>query len=392
MRYLIRTLLACCLLLLPLPALARLDVRFVNLTDLEIQGVHIRGNGGGMGSSVRVVPGNFCVFTDGNGSELHEVIIDAGVMAFSFTDMAAVAGIDDLAFELVLDKDAQPVLRQEGAGSSQGGRSIDLEAGPIWDNAHAGERCPQVLEAWLAAHPGAKAEWNGGWSTIRQSEMSVCAIDVLPEEGGGSSAREVAGVATVLVDPSRTVKTDFAAIVNAESMGAIRGMGAQVSAIWDTRLTLPATYMGMPWAVHVEPAESFSRNPATEPGDCVLYGYADRDEIVSLLGEMADAGYRPWFVQIYEGEDMDTKEFARIWKEKLNREDAWTSLVNACKTIKESDTPIAIEVVLLDAESYIEAARGKDVEAPGLRLRVSNASTVTMMYLRDISTLLSMTR
>ncbi|MBE6440816.1 MAG: mannan-binding lectin [Desulfovibrio sp.] len=53
-------------------------------------------------------------------------------------------------------------------------RSIDVEAGPIWSNDHAQERCPLVLAAWLEANPGKQAEWTGHWTTTVECEMSVC--------------------------------------------------------------------------------------------------------------------------------------------------------------------------------------------------------------------------
>ena len=53
-------------------------------------------------------------------------------------------------------------------------QSIDVEAGPIWSNDHAQARCPQVLAAWLEAHPGKQAEWTGHWTTTVECEMSVC--------------------------------------------------------------------------------------------------------------------------------------------------------------------------------------------------------------------------
>ncbi len=58
-------------------------------------------------------------------------------------------------------------------GGVQGIR-VDLEAGPIWDNDHAKQRCPEVLAALLKANPGCQAEWTGHWSTTVWGKMSVC--------------------------------------------------------------------------------------------------------------------------------------------------------------------------------------------------------------------------
>ncbi|MGX8718983.1 MAG: mannan-binding lectin, partial [Desulfovibrio sp.] len=54
------------------------------------------------------------------------------------------------------------------------GMRIDVEAGPIWDNDHAKERCPEVLAGLLASNPGSRAEWTGHWTTTVWGEMSVC--------------------------------------------------------------------------------------------------------------------------------------------------------------------------------------------------------------------------
>ena len=53
-------------------------------------------------------------------------------------------------------------------------QSIDVEAGPIWDNDHAHKRCPEVLSAWLEANPDKEAQSTGHWTTTVECEMSVC--------------------------------------------------------------------------------------------------------------------------------------------------------------------------------------------------------------------------
>lgn len=45
--------------------------------------------------------------------------------------------------------------------------TIDIPAGPIWNNDDAKEKCPIVCAA-------AGGEWNGQWTTVVQGEMSVC--------------------------------------------------------------------------------------------------------------------------------------------------------------------------------------------------------------------------
>ena len=48
--------------------------------------------------------------------------------------------------------------------------SYNVEAGPIWNNADAQSKCPSVCG-------GLGANWNGQWHTTRQGEMSVCSCE-----------------------------------------------------------------------------------------------------------------------------------------------------------------------------------------------------------------------
>ena len=60
-------------------------------------------------------------------------------------------------------------------------KTIELEAGPIWDNEFAKKRCPEVVEEWLKTHPNMTAEWTGNWKTTIEGIMSVCAVKVQPK-------------------------------------------------------------------------------------------------------------------------------------------------------------------------------------------------------------------
>jgi hypothetical protein len=59
----------------------------------------------------------------------------------------------------------------------------EVEAGPLWNNADAAQKCPAVC---------APQPWTGGWRTTVQGQMSVCACTVfaaLPSAGAGPAAR-----------------------------------------------------------------------------------------------------------------------------------------------------------------------------------------------------------
>lgn len=50
---------------------------------------------------------------------------------------------------------------------------FDVEAGPIWSQEHAMERCPEVAREWGGMHDS-EARWTGHWLTTVPGEMSVC--------------------------------------------------------------------------------------------------------------------------------------------------------------------------------------------------------------------------
>lgn len=51
--------------------------------------------------------------------------------------------------------------------------AFDVEAGPIWNQAHAQERCPEVALEWGEKNDR-EARWTGQWTTTVPGEMSVC--------------------------------------------------------------------------------------------------------------------------------------------------------------------------------------------------------------------------
>ncbi len=48
-------------------------------------------------------------------------------------------------------------------------RTVNVEAGPIWSQADAEKKCPQVADA-------SGGVWNGQWRTTVPGKMSVCEI------------------------------------------------------------------------------------------------------------------------------------------------------------------------------------------------------------------------
>lgn len=57
--------------------------------------------------------------------------------------------------------------------------TVDIPAGPIWNDEDAKKKCPIVC----AAHMG---EWNGQWKTVVERKMSVCGCTFTIDRGGES--------------------------------------------------------------------------------------------------------------------------------------------------------------------------------------------------------------
>ncbi|SEJ97436.1 Mannan-binding protein [Propionispira arboris] len=63
--------------------------------------------------------------------------------------------------------------------------TVDVPAGPIWNQQDAEKKCPMVC----AAHLG---KWNGQWKTVIEGEMSVCGCTFdLPYTGSDSYTMDV---------------------------------------------------------------------------------------------------------------------------------------------------------------------------------------------------------
>lgn len=50
---------------------------------------------------------------------------------------------------------------------SSTGHAVDINAGPIWNNGDAQQKCPNVCKSQ-------NMNWNGNWTTTIPGQMSVC--------------------------------------------------------------------------------------------------------------------------------------------------------------------------------------------------------------------------
>lgn len=65
-----------------------------------------------------------------------------------------------------------------------------VEAGPVWNDRHAQQRCPEALEEWRRDNGGAEAHWTGHWWTTVPNEMSVCVCRPGPAADGTADGGE----------------------------------------------------------------------------------------------------------------------------------------------------------------------------------------------------------
>lgn len=82
----------------------------------------------------------------------------------------------DVVMDVAAFADLGEIIRkriEEMRGSLGDVEAAAVEAGPIWNQAHALERCPEVAKKW-GAENGRQARWTGSWRTTVPGEMSVC--------------------------------------------------------------------------------------------------------------------------------------------------------------------------------------------------------------------------
>ncbi len=106
---------------------------------------------------------------------------------------------DNVMLMETVDEFAEMLAEHIGeVGEEQGELTrFELEAGPIWNQEHARERCPEVAAEWSEAN-GREARWTGKWGTTVEGEMSVCGCvagtasmqDTVTHEDDGWGARE----------------------------------------------------------------------------------------------------------------------------------------------------------------------------------------------------------
>ncbi len=450
-------LLLACLLAVPAAARGELKVSFVNRTTTDILNIGVYGKGkedeGSCAArmTMRVVPGNEGTLVFGNASEMAGVVLDMGLRRFVFNDCKAFEGKEDLKLELTLAKNGRPLLAAPGAAPSDAETEFALEAGPLAGQEHAQERCPEVLRTWLAAHPGERAVWSGGWWTTIPDEMSVCAVkrmrafeaaqpEVRDEAQAaslcpnalkawlaahpGSEARWTGAwtpgscllerpLAEALLDDfagavgeqmplvsGNPDPADFAAVRDAKNMAALRAFGADILSPQagfraDRNLWLPIRIGATDWVACVQPADvsSFSYDEAEiGPGNLSLRAAMSSEAADGLFEFFRRAGYRPWSLQVNQGSEMDMDLAVGFPGERPDREEALNYAREQVDLMLGVTSPVTVKTLFIPDAAYERAAKGEDVETDGFMVSFGNSDVLLVEYFRSAGIFVSLSR
>lgn len=202
------------------------------------------------------------------------------------------------------------------AAESRKSEHFDAPAGPIFNNDHAQERCPQVLEEWLKANNKQpdEAYWTGNWATTKPNH-SVCGFASGPAPLAATLFEEDEG--KMLLFP----------VAWAGSIGLGRAASSGESS------------PGISVALRMDLQKS---------------GGPKR-----FLEDLKDSGYRPWRAElsVWEG---DSENFNYEKSPKSANQD-WAGLLPKLEAARDNKTPHVFTCMLLHEKTFQEAAAAKDV-------------------------------
>lgn len=381
---------------------AGLTLNFINKTELAIRYITVsyadEGSSGHFGGTIHVVPGNKCTFSS-NGSAVTGISVDMGVERYEFKDCSALKGGSELTLTITRDEDGTPRLTEgDGAGKPD---EVIVEAGPIWNGDHARERCPQVLEEWLRAHPDQEATWDGAWWTMVPSEMSVCALKLTGATQDGTPPVSIAGTRTAFVLPEDTDGAAFSGVLEAGTMAELRNLNGTDIAPSDKKkgLTLKIRFADMTWAARVEPNSndfdilSGYNEEKVRPGRISMFAWASVDDRKKALDAINAMNWRPWFLHLKAGSDMDTQEAFGMPQEFPDAVEAWETLLSGFLAFgTDMADPRSAETLLLSEEGYQMAVNEEQNEFPGFRVKADNSRVLWIDYRFEAKMLADMAR
>lgn len=87
---------------------------------------------------------------------------------------------------------------------------FDAEAGPLWNQKHAEERCRELTEEWNESNPAYEARWSGQWVTTVEGAMSVCGLIIKPRSDDSGAQTRQAQEASPTPAPAKEKKETIA--------------------------------------------------------------------------------------------------------------------------------------------------------------------------------------
>lgn len=219
--------------------------------------------------------------------------------------------------------------------------SMDVEAGPIWDNDHARERCPESIAEWGEEHgTDGSPRWNGQWTTTIPGEMSVCGM--------------VRG-------PARLEETLFE---NDE----------------DQTLSFPIEWNGRLGVGRTLPLERGSDAVAISLRLDLL-----DDSLEETLDALRQDGFRPWSSRIeYKSNREETEE----QYEETPPEEAMKAILQHFDSARSEKTINVMQIILVDEETFKKAQAEESVENRSGVLLFCSQEVLDAIFLPDVSIIL----
>ena len=403
---------------------ARPELRLKNQTPYTLFKISVLSkSGGAFSKDLTFVPGSLSTFSLDGLPVVTSIKLSTGfgLMEFTGLDLSNVGGIEGT---LSFNDAGKPVLslgaQEAASGDAGGGASehvgtngeIQVEAGPIWSNDHAQERCPEVLVEWMET-TGQKAEWKGHWMTTVEGEMSVCVLNVQGAENEMAAPHRAEDEKAAPADAANSIVGTYKSLLARDDSGgvAIEDLLA-VDTLAKVRvlaglppakgmsekslvLELKVRFADQTWLAQVYPPVQFGTfgeidENTTAPGKMHLTAYADgqaRHKVVEALRGMA---WRPWFIQTMSGEILKFKRGSKLFEKADNEEAVWAEVLADFDAI--GNTPTEVSCLLLDANNFETANAGHTLEMPTLTFKAGNAENMRLDYFHDGSMFVQITR
>lgn len=374
------------------------DLTINNKTDQELFFLGVRSIGGERGKHV-VSLDNLTTLPEqkytlqGLSGTIQEITLESGVETYKFENLT----IEDGGPFNLIKHDGKVFLAPEnmsneeflagvdskgqGAAGTSEPQSIDVDAGPIWNNDHARERCPEIVEVWLSENSGMKAEWTGNWVT--RGDTSYCNLRIESEAPARDNAGSEIVQASVVKMIQDSTEVSIEQAMAARTEDDLKALGA-VPTSRARYIALTVNFAGMRWVGF------YYTNLDGQVQDVRFYTYAeDATKIADAINSVSGMGYRPWQTEADDDyEETTGYESVHFWEDERYAQQAQAEemlIEKLNSNIYSSDSPAAANTVFFTSDGWAKAAAGENTTDPCLNLRVTSAKNMTLLYHPDAS-------